>query len=96
MLSKKPRICDIEVINKIKKCPCAICGYGKGCDAHHIKTRGAFGDDVEHNLLPLCRSCHIRVHAKGLLGFIEKHPSLRLYLRLINRDDLIDRALGEK
>jgi 5-methylcytosine-specific restriction endonuclease McrA len=42
--------------------PCEVCQQG-AVDIHHIKARGMGGsnkaDDI-HNLMALCRSCHIK------------------------------------
>lgn len=35
---------------------------------HHVKTRGAGGKE-EGNLVPLCQSCHNRIHAMGAARF---------------------------
>lgn len=49
-------------------------------DIHHIKSRGSGGSDEVHNLIPLCRSCHIEIH-KGRNKFIDKRPKLKAYLK---------------
>jgi 5-methylcytosine-specific restriction endonuclease McrA len=41
---------------------CQICGGRKHLDVHHMKRRGALGDDSETNLITLCRKCHQHVH----------------------------------
>lgn len=40
---------------------CWSCGYGR-TQAHHILSRARGGDDCEHNLAPLCRTCHSAYH----------------------------------
>jgi 5-methylcytosine-specific restriction endonuclease McrA len=50
----------------------------EGRDAHHITHRGAGGDDVEENLITLCRRHHDMVH----LGQISREE---LYEILKNR-----------
>lgn len=44
---------------------CEICdkwlGYGEGAP-HHIKSKGAGGDDTEVNLLWICVQCHQDIH----------------------------------
>ena len=32
---------------------------------HHILPRGAGGQDVAENLIPLCAECHCQVHQEG-------------------------------
>jgi hypothetical protein len=64
--------------------PCEICQQ-TAVDIHHIKARGMGGshlaDDI-HNLMALCRSCHIKYGDKKKLlndliqihnAFIERH-----------------------
>jgi hypothetical protein len=53
-------LCD-----KVRNGPCLICNM-KATDVHHLKSRGSFGDDVEHNLVGLCRACHTLIHSKGI------------------------------
>ena len=38
-----------------KPCP-------QGCDAHHIRSKGAGRVDVRCNLLAACRECHAGIH----------------------------------
>lgn len=45
---------------------CAICERRFGIDAHHRKFRSGGGDDVESNLLWLCRYCHDDIHSGRL------------------------------
>ncbi len=44
---------------------------------HHIRTRGAGGDDEPINLLSLCMEHHIEVHASGVKTFALEHSELR-------------------
>ncbi len=56
---------------------CEACKVVKHADAvHHIRTRGAGGDNVPENLLSLCAEHHGEVHAMGLRRFITTHPDL--------------------
>lgn len=77
---KKKRIVDEELLEKIRQLPCAI--KGRLCtgdiDPHHIKSRGAGGDDVEENLIPLCREHHTEIHQIGKIKFRSKYPHLHL------------------
>ena len=50
-----------------KKGICQLCGKKGNTDKHHIKTKGSGGDDIEENLIELCRTCHTKVH-KGLIN----------------------------
>lgn len=59
---KQKRIVDKELVAKIRaKGYCMMSGKGEcwgGLDVHHIRTRGSGGDDVEDNLILLCRNHH--------------------------------------
>ncbi len=65
---KKKRIADPKAIEEARKNFCQCCGrYSeKGLHVHHVKTRGAGGDDVAENEVTLCYECHMKVHS-GLL-----------------------------
>ena len=41
---------------------CQICGCCQNLDVHHMRRRGALGDDAETNLITLCRECHQLLH----------------------------------
>lgn len=42
---------------------CRWCGAtNRGVDAHHIRYRRGYADDVIENLISLCRACHSFVH----------------------------------
>lgn len=41
---------------------CQECGSMEGLAVHHIKRRSQLGDDVMHNLITLCASCHAKCH----------------------------------
>jgi len=58
---------------------CEACGNSAYGLPHHIKTRGAGGDDGPENLLRLCWSCHYGiVHSPGgIRQLIETFPHLR-------------------
>ena len=51
---------------------CMVCGT-MATDRHHIKTRGAGGDDSEENGISLCRIHHIHVHSMGWRRFAKEH-----------------------
>ena len=60
-----------------KKGMCQLCGKNGYTDKHHIKSKGSSGDDVEENLIELCRKCHRLVHD----GLIEKDELLKIKKR---------------
>lgn len=65
-----------------KKHDCEYCGK-KNCwtNKHHIKSKGASGDDTEDNLIELCGVCHRAVHD----GIIKKEDLLRIVKKRNNR-----------
>ena len=52
---------------------------------HHIRTRGAGGDDRPENLLALCTDCHTEIHQMGTFTFARRHPSVRAKARRARR-----------
>jgi hypothetical protein len=62
---KKKRIVDPKLLREVRSRGCAA-AYEGGCfgrvDPHHLRTRGAGGDDVEENLMALCRMHHTVFH----------------------------------
>lgn len=78
-MQKKKRIVDVKLLQEVKKKPCLVCGYSP-TDPCHIKSKGSGGNDIELNVLPLCRPCHTEQHTKGIKTFILLHPSLWKYL----------------
>lgn len=62
-----------------KKHNCEYCGK-KNCwtNTHHIRSKGAGGDDTENNLIELCSNCHRKVHD----GLICKQELLKIVERL--------------
>lgn len=64
---KRKRVIDLEVVRQARKNFCQLCGNTSGpLHVHHIKSRGAGGDDVPENLVTLCFSCHAEVHNGNL------------------------------
>jgi 5-methylcytosine-specific restriction endonuclease McrA len=41
---------------------CQNCGASERLQVHHIRSRGALGDDAAENLITLCADCHSRLH----------------------------------
>lgn len=78
---KNKRIKNQKLIND-KKHNCEYCGK-KNCwtNKHHIKSKGASGDDTEDNLIELCGVCHRAVHD----GIIKKEDLLRIVKKRNNR-----------
>jgi hypothetical protein len=88
---KTPRIQDPELLATFRTFPCLSCGT-KPSEAHHITTRGAGGDDVPENLMPLCTYHHQQWHQKGPDFMITAYPKVRGWLEHWNRTDILDRA----
>jgi len=66
MIPKPRRIVDRQAIRKARRARCQVCGSTWMLHVHHIKSRGAGGDDVPENLVCLCAACHEKAH-RGLL-----------------------------
>lgn len=79
-LSKPKRIRDPKLLAAYRKKPCTVCGTRNAIDAAHIKSRGAGGDDIESNLLSLCRDHHIQQHAIGWEMMTRRYPELERIL----------------
>lgn len=58
---KNKRIVNKKLLQD-KKGICEICGKKGQTEKHHIKTKGSGGDDIEENLIEVCRICHTKVH----------------------------------
>jgi 5-methylcytosine-specific restriction endonuclease McrA len=41
---------------------CQVCGRLKNLDVHHMRRRSTLGEDLETNLITLCRECHQILH----------------------------------
>jgi len=68
--TKNARIVNKKLL-KDKKGRCQICGkYGQTEKHHFLKTKGAGGNDIDENLIELCRECHIKAH-RGIFSKTE-------------------------
>lgn len=61
--------------------PCCCCKAPPPSDPHHLKSRGAGGDDSF--CVPLCRRCHQAVHTQGAEQWF--------YLRHVKPEDVLER-----
>lgn len=75
---KPRRVKDRKALEEARASGCIICR--KAADAAHVRSRGAGGDDVPGNLLPLCRTHHQAQHALGWFRFVEKYPEVGVSL----------------
>jgi 5-methylcytosine-specific restriction endonuclease McrA len=41
---------------------CRACRLEKAVDPHHVLLKSQGGDDLEDNIVPLCRACHRDYH----------------------------------
>lgn len=76
MFPKLKRKINKELLEHIRSLRCVACGSYPPCDADHLITRGAGGDDSLENLWPLCRKCHYARHYMGLTEFVKKNLHL--------------------
>lgn len=73
------RVKNPKLLEHVRDQPCLVCKI-KGVDVHHVKSKGAYGDDVENNVVPLCREHHTEVHKIGLNRFSEKYKDMSIWL----------------
>lgn len=59
---KPTRVKDRRAIELARRDWCELCGRPGAVHVHHIRSRGAGGDDVLENLISLCPECHDLVH----------------------------------
>lgn len=68
------------LLNEItKNSRCIICNK-QNPDPHHWKSKGSGGDDVEYNLMPLCRMHHTQCHTMGATTFSQKYQQVTNWL----------------
>lgn len=83
MAFKKRRIVDDALREFVAALECVGCGK-KPSEPAHIKSKGAGGDDVFENLLPLCADCHRMgpnaQHRVGWATFLASRPTARFAL----------------
>ena len=60
MLPKPKRIKNKNAL--ARRGYCQLCGRGGYTEIHHIRSRGAGGDDVAENLIECCSRCHSMCH----------------------------------
>ncbi|MPL58620.1 hypothetical protein SDC9_04154 [bioreactor metagenome] len=86
MIPKTPRIKNPKLIKQIRSIGyCEYCSSRFALQVHHIKTRGAGGNDTEDNLICLCYLCHGWAHD----GLIRKEE-LREIVNKRGRDYNVD------
>lgn len=78
LFPKGYRIENTKALEECKLKPCLLCGAM--ADPHHVKTKKSGGDDVESNLVPLCRKHHSETHNLGVTTFANKHSKFKDWL----------------
>jgi hypothetical protein len=92
-MMKPKRIVDEELLETVRQLPCLACASidpdgaraalhddGIRSHPHHLYSRGAGGNDVPENLMPLCFNHHRMVHSKGLSVMAYYHPVIKNWL----------------
>lgn len=82
-----------DLLAEYRAKPCAVCSR-RPTDPHHVRTVGAGGEDVDFNLLPLCRLHHSEWHSLGAVTFLKRHFSLRWHLE--QKGWRIENVLGKE
>jgi hypothetical protein len=67
---------------------CEICGLHSDAP-HHIRTRGAGGDDDSTNLLALCTTHHNEIHQYGEQKFARLYPRMTARLEAAHERDRV-------
>lgn len=102
---KRKRIQNVELLRTVSRFPCVACpappreslGWilenleiaPRISDPHHVTTRGAGGDDVASNLMPLCPLHHHDWHSQGGSFMVSTFSSVRQWLINAERWDLL-------
>ena len=75
---KKKRVVDLIAIRdyKLTHRHCEWCGRTFDLRVHHLKSRGAGGDDVPENFLRLCMYCDTKAHNKP--GFNQRLKEMKI------------------
>lgn len=85
MIPKKIRKRDKKLLKTYHEKAYAACGWTP-CDPAHIKSKWAGGDDVEWNLIPLCRVHHRHQHRFGWVDLCELFPRVITVLQSLGWD----------
>jgi 5-methylcytosine-specific restriction endonuclease McrA len=86
-IEKPRRVKNLRAVNTARRERCELCASKNGgMHIHHVKSRGAGGNDVPENLVCLCWRCHDEVH-RGVISrnvfqaFIRRRNEFRGRLR---------------
>lgn len=91
---------DLKVINSVRKPYCELCGSPAEGWPHHIKPRGAGGQDIPENLIQLCSLHHTEahngsLHRKTLVGIVAKREGVSVEEIYKTNGWLIENTLPE-
>ena len=71
---------------EIKSNPCVICKTTLNIDPCHIRTWKVTGVDSKWNIIPMCRTHHMRQHQIGWERFMEEFPQVKKTLKDLGWD----------
>lgn len=77
---KPARIQDTKLMDEVRNQSCVISGNPPPNDPHHVRSKGAQGDDVEYNICPLRHDLHKEFHDIGMTTFANKYPKFKAWL----------------
>ncbi len=95
MFPKRKRIVDEELLETIRTLPCIVCrtesiSQPSPTQPCHVTSRGAGGDDVAENVIPMCFTHHRMQHDKGWGHMVKSFNGVRTWMRLANRTDILE------
>ncbi len=63
----------------VKSFPCCACGSSQNMEPHHLKGHGHGGSVKADDRLtmPLCHTCHSKLHHYGYKRFDNRHSTMR-------------------
>jgi 5-methylcytosine-specific restriction endonuclease McrA len=98
---KPERVRDEKYLKKVREQPCLVClelqeRQDYPTEADHITSRGAGGGDDHGNVWPLCTKHHRQRHDRGLPEMVRRFRSLRIFLRIMGRQDVLDSATARE
>lgn len=82
IVMKKKRIENKILIESYRRFPCEVCGNRENVVAHHVRSKGSGGHDIECNLIPLCFNCHRSIHDMPTSKFAQEHYPFLNWLNL--------------
>jgi len=65
---KQPRLRSEKYLRSLRELSCLACGLTPGGVAHHLlraEDRGVGLKTSDNHAVPMCHSCHTRLHMKG-------------------------------